>query len=111
MMGAMTTPRWRRLVTMTLIVVLALTLAAPARAEAMEVFTILAIASVAVVVVILVVFLVVANVKGDKMRAETPVMVACVESDAAPRACWPVKSVQEAMALVPGAPVMIEQAP
>jgi hypothetical protein len=73
-----------------LVVVLAVGLAAPARAEA-DVLTTLAIASLVVAGVVIIVYLIVANVKGSRMQAgEAPAMVACVESDASPRACWAV---------------------
>ena len=117
MMWPMKTAGWFRFVSVVLVAVLVLTLATPARAEAIEMFTILALVSVGVAVIILVTYLIVANVKGDKMRAESdaPAMVACIESDAAPRNCWPVASVQEAVEqakrMVPGQPVTVSQAP
>lgn len=78
-----------RLLVFTLVAVLALTLAAPARAEALELLTILTIASLAIVGVILIVYLVIANVAGSRGAAErAPRYVACVESDSEPRACW-----------------------
>ena len=78
-----------RLLAFTLVAVLALTLAAPARADALEPLTMVAIASLAVVGVVLIVYLIVANM-GDSRRSATgePRYVACVESDAEPRACW-----------------------
>ncbi len=80
-----------RLIALVLAVALALTLATPARAEALEPMTILALVSIGVVVIIVVVYLIVANVHGSKMsQAESPVLVACLESDTAPRACWPL---------------------
>jgi len=112
MMGAMKTAAWMRFVSVVLVVVLALSLGTPARADAMEIFTVLALVSVGVAVLILVVYLVVANVKGDKMsvQSDAPAMVACVDSDVSPRTCWPVSSVQEAVAKakvrLPGATVM-----
>jgi hypothetical protein len=82
--------RWLRLVAAVLTVVLAVGLAAPARAEA-DVLTTLAIASLVVAGVVIIVYLIVANVKGSRMQAgEAPAMVACVESDASPRTCWPL---------------------
>ena len=82
--------RLLRLVAMALVVVLAVGLAAPARAEA-DILTTLAIVSLVVAGVIIVVYLIVANVKGSKMQAEeAPALVACVESDASPRNCWPM---------------------
>ncbi len=82
--------RLLRLVATALVVVLAVGLAAPARAEA-DVLTTLAIVSLVVAGVVIVVYLIVANVKGPKMQAaEAPAMVACVESDASPRNCWPM---------------------
>jgi len=82
--------RLLRLVATALVVVLAVGLAAPARAEA-DVLTMIAIASLVVAGVVLVVYLIVANVKGSKMQAEeAPAVVACIESDASPRNCWPM---------------------
>ena len=82
--------RLLRLVATALVVVLAVGLAAPARAEA-DILTTLAIVSLVVAGVIIVVYLIVANVKGSKMQAEeAPAMVACIESDASPRTCWPM---------------------
>ena len=53
--------------------------------------TTLAIVSLVVAGVIIVVYLIVANVKGSKMQAEeAPALVACIESDASPRNCWPM---------------------
>jgi hypothetical protein len=58
-----------RLLAVTLIVVLALTLAAPARAEA-DVLTILAITSLAIAGVVIIAYLVIANIEGGR-RADT----------------------------------------
>ncbi len=95
------TPHGRllRLVATALVVVLAVGLAAPARAEA-DILTTLAIVSLVVTGVIIVVYLIVANVKGSKMQAEeAPALVACVESDASPRNCWPMAGPVPAVAL------------
>ena len=78
-----------RLVAVVLVVALALTVATPAKADAIEPMTILAIASAGVVILILVVYLIVANVSDNRRAADDkPVYVACVESAEAPRACW-----------------------
>ena len=61
-----------RVLALALAVVLMVTFATPAKAEAIEPFTILAIAGAALIVIVLVVYLVVANVEGDKMRSEAP---------------------------------------
>lgn len=79
-----------RLIALVLVLALALTLAAPARAEA-DILTAIAIGTLVVAGVILVVYLIVANVHGSKMgRADVPVLVACAESEAGPRTCWPL---------------------
>jgi hypothetical protein len=80
-----------RLVALTLVAVLALTLAAPAQAEALEPLTIVAIAGLAVVVVIVVVYLIVANSAPSRGASENaPRYMACAESDTEARSCWPV---------------------
>ena len=56
-----------RVLAVVLAVVLLVTFATPAKAEAIEPLTIIAIAGVAVIVLVLVVYLVVANVEGPKM--------------------------------------------
>lgn len=61
-----------RVLALALAVVLLVTFAAPAKAEAIEPLTILAIAGVAVLVLVLVVYLVVANVEGPKMGQSQP---------------------------------------
>ena len=61
-----------RVLALALAVVLLVTFATPAKAEAMEVTTILAIAGAALLVVVLIVYLVVANVEGPKMAASPP---------------------------------------
>jgi hypothetical protein len=77
-----------RLLALMLVIVLGLSLAAPARAEAFEPLIVVAIAGAVVVVVILVVYLIVANTKGARMAKEAEsVMVVCVESDGQPRNC------------------------
>lgn len=55
-----------RFVAVLLSIVLVLTLATPAKAEAFDVMTGLAIAGAAILVIVLVVYLVVANVEGSK---------------------------------------------
>jgi hypothetical protein len=80
-----------RLIAAVLVLALALTLATPAPADAFDVLTAVAIGTLVVAGVILVVYLIVANVHGSKMAAvDPPVLVACAESDTAPRACWPL---------------------
>ncbi len=75
---------------MVLLVVLAATFSTPARAEALEPLVILSLISLGVGVVIIIGYLIIANVYADKMgRTESPVRVACTESPAEPRACWP----------------------
>lgn len=59
-----------RVIAAALAVVLLVTFATPAKAEAIEPLTILAIAGAALIVVVLIVYLVVANVEGDKMRSQ-----------------------------------------
>ena len=56
-----------RVLALALAVVLLVTFATPAKAEAIEPLTILAIAGAAVIVLVLVIYLVVANVEGPKM--------------------------------------------
>lgn len=91
---------WRRLTSVVLLVVLAVTFAAPARAEALEPLLIVTLVSLGVGVVIIIGYLIIANVYADKMgRAEPPVLVACLESEAAPRACWPLTPAAAATAL------------
>jgi hypothetical protein len=105
MRGMMTPGSAMRLVAVVLAVVLMVTFAAPARAEAVDPFTVMAIAGAAAVVVILVVFLIIASTKGKRMEESAqerqPVMIACVESEGQPRNCWAVDR--------PGEPVSIEQ--
>lgn len=60
-----------RTIALVLVLVMLITAATPARAEAIEPLTILAIASAAVVVIILVTFLIVANMS-DRRMAEVP---------------------------------------
>ena len=100
-----------RLLALMLVVVLGLSLAAPARAEALEPLTILAIVGAGVVVVIIVVFLIVANTKGSRLANEAqPLMVVCVESDAQLRNCSSLPQpgqpadLSSAIALPPPAP-------
>ena len=59
-----------RFLTLVLAAVLVITLATPAKAEAIDVMTGLAIAGAALIVLVLVVYLVVANVEGSKMGAQ-----------------------------------------
>jgi hypothetical protein len=56
-----------RVLALALAVVVLVTFATPAKAEAIEPFTIIAIAGAAVIVIVLIVYLVVANVEGPKM--------------------------------------------
>ena len=78
-----------RLLAFTLVAVLAFTLTAPARAEALEPFTIIAIVGLVAVGVIIIVFLIVANVAGSRGAASSePRYVTCVESDTGSRTCW-----------------------
>ena len=82
-----------RLFAVMLVVVIAGTLAAPARAEAVDFFV-----SAAVVVLIVVVYLIVANTRGSKMddaKGPEPVKVACVESETQPRTCWAVDNPEQ----------------
>jgi hypothetical protein len=60
-----------RTIALVLVLVMLITAATPARAEAIEPLTILAIASAAVVVIILITFLVVANMS-DRRQADVP---------------------------------------
>ena len=86
------TNRGFRFLSLILIAILAIGVATPGRAEAIEPLTIVAIAGAAVLVVVLVVYLVVANLhdsQGRKAEAE-PRYVACIESDLAPRSCWTI---------------------
>ena len=77
-----------RLLALMLVVVLGVSLAAPARAEALGPLVVVAIAGAAVVVVILVVYLIVANVRDSRTAKEAEsVMVMCAESDGQPRNC------------------------
>lgn len=81
-MPAMTTPCPRlRLLAVTLIVVLVVTLAAPPRAEA-DVLTILAITSLVIAGVVIIAYLVIANVEGSR-RADTShgVWLACAGAE------------------------------
>ncbi len=97
------TPSWLslRVVAVILVAVLVLTLAAPARAEA-EVLTTIAIVSLIIAGVIIIVYLIVANLH-DRWADAGPVLLACVDSDAVPRTCWPVS---ELPAVVMPVPVM-----
>jgi hypothetical protein len=61
-----------RILALALAVVMLVTFATPAKAEALEPMTILAIAGAAVIVVVLIVYLVVANVEGPKMSERAP---------------------------------------
>ena len=84
-----------RLTAVVLVAVLALTLAAPARAEAIDPMTWVAIAGAAVVVIIIIAYIIVASSKGPRMPdaqddGPRPVMVACAEAEGQPRTCWAV---------------------
>jgi succinate-acetate transporter protein len=61
-----------RVLALALAVVLLVTFATPAKAEAIEPFTILAIAGAAIIVIVLIVYLVVANVENPKMSESQP---------------------------------------
>ena len=87
-----------RLLAVMLVVVIAGTLAAPARAEAVDFFLVSAIVSAAIVVLIVVVYLIVANTRGSRMddsKGPEPVKVACVESETQPRTCWAVDNPEQ----------------
>ena len=76
-------------------VVLLMTFAAPARAEAIDPLTWVAIAGAAVCVIIIIAFIIVASSKGPRMPdaqddGPRPVMVACAEAEGQPRSCWVV---------------------
>jgi hypothetical protein len=60
-----------RMIALVLVMVLAITAATPARAEAMEIGTILLLVSVGVAVVMIITYLVVANMS-ERRRAEAP---------------------------------------
>ena len=95
-----------RLLAFTLVMVLALTLAAPARAEALEPLTIIAIVGLVAVGVIIIVYLVVANVAGSRRAAKSEARyVTCVESDTGSRNCWALPDVP-----APARPADIPQA-
>lgn len=98
---------WRmvKLTALVMVCVLAVTFAAPAKAEAIDPLTALAIASAAIGVLLVVVVLVVANIS-DAKSAGAPVLYACVETEGQPRACWPLDQGGSAPALV-----MPERAP
>jgi hypothetical protein len=81
--------RLLRLTAVVVVCVLAATLAAPARAEAIDPLTAIAIGTAAVGVLIIVIFLVVANI-ADAKKAEVPVLYACVESGGEAPTCWPL---------------------
>jgi hypothetical protein len=86
-----------RLTAVVLAAVLALTLVAPARAEA-DPLLYVGLASIVIIVVIVVVYLVVASSRGPKMPVEgQPVMIACVDSDVEARSCWPVPAASTAI--------------
>jgi hypothetical protein len=87
-----------RLLAVMLVVVIAGTLAAPARAEAVDFFLISAAVSAAVVIILIVVYLVIANTRGSKMddsKGPEPIKVACVESETQPRTCWAVDNPEQ----------------
>jgi hypothetical protein len=86
-----------RLTAVVLAVVLFLTLAAPARAEA-DVFLAIGIASVVIIVVIVVVYLVVASSRGSQtpqVSTDPPMMMACVQTSPGERDCWSVPVPEE----------------
>lgn len=87
-----------RLLAVMLVVIIAGTLAAPARAEAVDFLLVSAIASAAIVVLIVIVYLIVANTKGSRMddaKGPEPIKVACVESETQPRTCWAVDNPEQ----------------
>lgn len=86
-----------RLLAVMLVVVIAGTLAAPARAEAVDFFLISAAMSAAVVIILIVAYLIVANAKGkdDDSKGPEPIKVACVESETQPRTCWAVDNPEQ----------------
>mgnify|MGYP003577417361 CR=1 FL=1 len=102
-----------RLIAITLVVVLMVTIATPDKAEAMDPFTIMAILGAAAVVVIIIAYLVVANTRGPKLDKDDaglrgPVMVACVETEGQPRSCWAVDHPEQTIApeeIQPVAPI------
>ena len=99
------TPFWPglRVVAVILVAVLVLTLAAPARAEA-DVLTTIAIVSLVIAGVIVITYLIVANLHGRWADAG-PVLLACVDSDAAPPLpSWTASAAPAAAFLAP-APV------
>ena len=84
-----------RVLAVMLVVVLVMTLAAPARSEAIDPMTGIAIAGAAVCVIILIAYLIVANTRGPRIPdaqndEPRPVMVACAETEGQPRSCWVV---------------------
>ena len=81
-----------RILAAVLLVALVVSLATPGRAEALEPFTIVAIAGLVVVAVIIVVYLIVASTHDSQRSEATPRYLACIESDAEPRACWALPS-------------------
>jgi hypothetical protein len=69
-----------RLLAVALAVLLVVTLAKPARAEALDVLTGLAIAGAVVIVLVLVAYLVIANVEGEKRSEQRrEVWLACAD--------------------------------
>jgi hypothetical protein len=79
-----------RLLAVVLIVTLAIGLATPGRAEAIEPLVIVSIVGIAVIVVVVVVYLIVANMYESKSKSVQgePRYLACVESDVSPGNCW-----------------------
>ena len=87
------TNRGFRFLAFVLITALAVNFATPARAEAIEPLTILLIAGVVLIVVVVVVVVVIANMADkEKRRTDHGALryLACIESDAEPRNCWPI---------------------
>jgi hypothetical protein len=76
-----------RLLAVIVVVVLAITLAAPARAEALEPLALVGLATLAMVGIIIIVYLVVANVATSRGEIESR-YVACVETDTEAPTCW-----------------------
>jgi hypothetical protein len=70
-----------RLSAIVLIVALAVMVATPEKADALEPLTIIAIAGAAVIVLVLIAFLVIANREGPKRADGGPIYVACNGTD------------------------------
>lgn len=89
-----------RLIAVMLAVVLVMTFAAPARAEAIDPLTWVAIAGAAVCVILIIAYVIIASSRGPRIPdaqddGPRPVMVACAEAEGQPRNCWMVDSPSE----------------